>query len=173
MCFCTEDSRAGCSTPDGQTGAEYRGRTNSLALLTTCFWCSWFLSCKGILLGPAYLFMHQYLQVFLGKATFCSFYPPACVDTGVTSTQVKLAFGLAESHQIFVSPLLRLVQDLPGGSCSSGVLTLSQLGVYLQICWEGTTVCVTGEDTGDQSHYRPLKDTTCHWSGLSNWPPLN
>jgi len=57
------------------------------------------------------LFIHQYLQVLLGRAALKLFIPQPLLIVGVVLTQVQdLALGLIEPHEVHTGPLLELVQ---------------------------------------------------------------
>ncbi|KAK4821667.1 hypothetical protein QYF61_027135 [Mycteria americana] len=116
------------SSRQGLTRVEQRDRITSLDLLamllltqpriSLAFWAAsahcWLMSS---------FFIHQYPQVFLGRAALNPLIPQPVLIPGVALTQVQdLALGPVEPHEVHMGPLLQLVQ-VP----LDGILSLSSL----------------------------------------------
>ncbi|KAK4816210.1 hypothetical protein QYF61_013448, partial [Mycteria americana] len=99
-----------------------------------------------------------------------SFHLPACTDTRGCLTQVQyLALGLVEPHEVYMGPLLELVQvPLDGIPLLRCVNLTTQLGVICKLADSALdpTVYVIDEDTKQSwSQYGPLRDTSVdHYS---------
>ena len=69
------------------------------------------LGCECTLSAHVQLFIHQYPQVRLPRASLNPFIPQLVLTVGVALTQVQdLALGLVEPHEVHKGPLLKLVQ---------------------------------------------------------------
>ena len=69
-----------------------------------------FLGCKGALLVHLQLAIHQYPQVFFGRAALNPFISQFVSVVDVASTQMQdLSFGFVEAHEIHLGPLLKPV----------------------------------------------------------------
>jgi len=69
------------------------------------------LGCEHTLSGHVQLFVTQYAQVFLGRASLSPFIPQPVLVVGVALTQMQdPALGLVEPHEVHTGPLLQLVQ---------------------------------------------------------------
>ena len=66
-----------------------------------------FLGCEATLLAYVQLPIHQFSQVLSGRAVLNHLIPQFVLIVDVTLTQVQdLAFGVVESHEVLLGPLL-------------------------------------------------------------------
>ncbi|GAB0196099.1 cAMP-dependent protein kinase inhibitor alpha [Grus japonensis] len=130
-----------------------------------------FLGCKRTLPAHVELLINQYPQVPLLKAALNPFSAQPVVVLGIALTHVQdLALGLVELHEVHMGPLLQPVKvPLDGIPSLQQVNRSTQLEVVGKLA-EGAldpTVHVSNRDVKQhRSQYRPLRNTTCHWSPL-------
>jgi len=83
-----------------------------------------FQGCEGTLLAHVQLPIHQYLQVFFGRAALNPVISQLIPAMGIASTQVHdLALGFVVLREVHLGPLLSLSRSLWMVSHPSGVLT--------------------------------------------------
>ncbi|KAK4825368.1 hypothetical protein QYF61_027121 [Mycteria americana] len=94
-----------------------------------------FLGFERTLSAHVQLFIQQYSQVLLCRATFNPFIFQSVLILGVALTHVQdLALGLVEPHKVHMGPLLQLVQvSLDGISSLRCVNCTTQLGVICKL----------------------------------------
>ena len=94
-----------------------------------------FLGCEHTLPAHVQLFVHQYPEVFLGRATLNPFIPQTVLILGVALAQVQdPALGHVKPHEVHTGPLLKLVQvPLDGILLLRCVDCTTQVGVFCKL----------------------------------------
>ncbi|KAK4830572.1 hypothetical protein QYF61_011750 [Mycteria americana] len=132
-----------------------------------------FLGCKCTLPAHVELLINQQPQVILLTAALNPFSAQPVFVLGTSPTHVPdLALGPVELHEVHMGPPLKPVKvPLDGIPSLQRVNHTTQLGVIGKIA-EGAlnpTVHVSNKYVKQRrSQYRPLRNTTCHWSPLGH-----